>query len=209
MAITSIKRNLTKVGPSGSPWLVQAYSADVYTAPEILLAGVTGTMHYISAIHVNCCPGTTAVYFTLIDDNGNSIMPRVDVMDYHGDFYHRFLVPLPCETGHGIRITSEAADAVSVIMEGVSVVVDVFKLDPGVPQASASRSASISSSPSASISSTPSASLSVSESVSASVSSTPSVSRSVSASISSTPSVSTSPSSSPSASISASPSWSG
>ena len=209
MAITTIERNFTSASPGGRPWIVPFYSADA-TGKEVIKSGTANTMHYIKAININYTPGTTAKYFVLIDDNENEITHRIDMNDYNPHYYHRFIIALPCEMGHAIRILSEAAGHIGGFVEGFSKDVrPTYRQDLDLAAASASTSASVSSSPSASVSSSPSASLSTSASISASPSSTPSTSASISSSPSSSPSTSASVSSSPSASISASPSVSG
>lgn len=208
MAFTKQKRNLTSPNAVGEPWIEQGFTDDCSTAQEVR-PGVAGTQHFIRAWHIYHIPGTTPKTVNFQDDNARLITPEFNVVDYAPHIGQKYLVPLPCETGHGIWGKAEASGDFAYVIEGFSRQVDPFELKSGIVVASGSPSASVSSTPSASISASPSASLSVSASISASVSSTPSVSSSISASISSTPSVSSSVSASISTSLSASPSWSG
>jgi len=202
MAITTIERIFTSTSPGGRPWIVPFYSADA-TGKEIIKAGVANDRHYIKAVHVTYTPGTTHKYWTLIDDNEAEIFPRIESVDYSPHYDHRFIVAVPCETGHGIRIVSELTGDICGFIEGFSRTEQpAYRQDLDLA-GSASTSASVSSSLSASVSLSPSASPSVSASLSPSISASPSISGSVSLS----PSASIS--SSPSASISASPSVSG
>lgn len=193
MGMTTIKRNLVSPNAIGEAWLIQFYSDNASTAQEIL-GGVAGTRHYITQLHVTSSPGTGAKYWVLIDNNNKEITPKTDAIDYSICWKHKYMVPLPCETGQNIRLLNEHTTPISGIMEGFSRVEDPFK-QAIKPQASSSTSASPSGTPSASLS--------------PSVSSTPSVSTSVSASVSASLSPSSSVSASPSTSMSASPSWSG
>ena len=97
-------------------WIVSAYSADV-TGNEELKAAVTGKCHFIKRIRVDCCPGTTAVWFQ-INSTAAALIGPVDLTDYNSTFEYTFIEPLKVPAGTAINIDQEGAKLISVIMEG-------------------------------------------------------------------------------------------
>lgn len=98
-------------------WIVCAQTADSQ-GNEILVAAVTGKYHYLEKIRVDMCPGTTAASFTINSDTTAKIGP-VDLIDTGTTcFEYEFIRPLQFGLGEGIKLDTEAADQIHIIIEG-------------------------------------------------------------------------------------------
>lgn len=116
MSITLNTVNGVKVGTGAAYWLVIAQTENSQ-GNEILRAAVTGKSHYIEKIRVDMAPGTTAASFTINSDTAALIGP-VDLIDNSSSFGYEFKRPLKVPVGTGIKLDTEAADQIHVIMEG-------------------------------------------------------------------------------------------
>lgn len=97
-------------------WIVCAQTVDSQ-GNETLKAAVTGKYHYIEKIRVDMCPGITAASFTINSDTTAKIGP-VDLIDYSSVFEYEFIRPLQFGVGEAIKLDTEAADQVHVVVEG-------------------------------------------------------------------------------------------
>lgn len=98
-------------------WVVCAQTADS-TGNETLVAASTNHCHYIEKIRVDMCPGSTAASFTINADTTAVIGP-VDLIDTGITcFEYEFKRPLKCTVSTAIKLDTEAADQIHVVLEG-------------------------------------------------------------------------------------------
>jgi hypothetical protein len=96
-------------------WTIIAQTDDA-TGNETLLAGETNKSHNIEQINVVMATGATAVWFRINSNDAAKIGP-ID-LQYGMIYTHRFIKPIPFTAGEAIKLDTESAQSIHVIMEG-------------------------------------------------------------------------------------------